>query len=399
MIDRETRPSAHGPGGGGPGPRHRKYGSGPGRRLMIVGLALVVAVPLAILSGSYVRALTYPGSASWQDRTVAWVRDHGGGPLVDAVEAWYYSHNQPSATGAPDQPLPHRTDRSSPHRAGRAQPVTRPVTLPHLPGVRPVPGEATWSPGVRRVHGRPVLYSSFFRPDPHHTTVVAGAAWMDQRLVRTTLVAGTVDPGGSGPVAHAQVPKSARPSLVAAFNSGFKLKDAHGGFYAGGRTERRLRKGAASLVIDTNGTVRIGSWGRDITWSPRVAAVRQNLRILVRHGHPVHGLHTNAHGAWGSVRSQFEYTWRSGIGTDAHGDLIYVAGDGLTLSTLAHAMADAGIRTGMQLDIHPDMVTFNMFAPHSGGGLNARKLLPAMVRPATRYLQPDQRDFFYVTLR
>jgi hypothetical protein len=47
----------------------------------------------------------------------------------------------------------------------------------------------------------------------------------------------------------------------------------------------------------------------------------------------------------------------------------------------------------MQLDIHAALVTFNAFRPGPTGP-RGEKLLPAMTRPRTRYLTPDQRDFF-----
>ncbi|UUK33960.1 MULTISPECIES: hypothetical protein [Rhodococcus] len=40
------------------------------------------------------------------------------------------------------------------------------------------------------------------------------------------------------------------PSLVAAFNSGFKLKDIRGGFHWNGILVRPLVDGQASVVID-----------------------------------------------------------------------------------------------------------------------------------------------------
>src|SRR3954452_19867532 len=60
---------------------------------------LVLLVVLVAPTASYVRALVAPGEADWQVRTVEWIRDHGGGPVVDMVENWWYAHNQP--TGLP----------------------------------------------------------------------------------------------------------------------------------------------------------------------------------------------------------------------------------------------------------------------------------------------------------
>jgi hypothetical protein len=195
------------------------------------------------------------------------------------------------------------------------------------------------------------------------------------------------------------VPRADVSALVATFNSGWKMKDIEGGFYLDGRTGKPLVNGAASVVIDDQGHVTIGQWGRDVTLTPHVTAVRQNLALIVDGGRPVDGLSVNASGRWGSTHNQLQYTWRSGIGTDATGDLIYVAGEGMTLSTLTAAMVDAGITRGMQLDIHRSMVSFASWSPGpNGASVVPAHLLPTMPGSPDRYLQPDQRDFFYLTL-
>jgi hypothetical protein len=133
--------------------------------------------------------------------------------------------------------------------------------------------------------------------------------------------------------------------------------------------------------------------------SAEVVAVRQNLDPVIVDGKIVDGLTANADGRWGSVRSQFEYTWRSALGTDAHGNLIYVAGQGLTLASLANAMHQVGIQQGMELDIHATMVSFDIEQPGRGGSMTSKRLLQSMNSPADRYLVDDQRDFFYVVTR
>ncbi len=345
---------------------------------------------------SYVGALTFPGDASWQVRTVEWVRDHGGGGLVDVAENWWYAHNRPKGAAPAPSSLPVPAAAAAAVAAASAHPPPLRV----LAGAAPLPGEAVWQPSVQRVRGIPPLYRGYFRPDPAYPSLVVGVAWLDQSLTSTTLIAGTREPGGTWPEG-ARVPTGLRSSLLAAFNSGWKLQDISGGFYADGRTARPLRNGAASLVIDTAGHVTVGQWGRDVSMGPRVAAVRQNLALVVDGGKPVAGLADNASGAWGSSKNQFQYTWRSGLGVDGSGNLLYVAGDRLTLAGLAQAMVEAGVQRGMELDIHPAMVTFNLFHPAAGApyGLAAAKLLPDMTKPADRYLAPDQRDFLAVTVR
>ena len=73
--------------------RHRRF-----VRLRIVTLVVVL---LMIVPGiSYAQALTAPGYASWSDRSVGWVRDNGGAPLVNAIENWWYTRQAP-ANAAP----------------------------------------------------------------------------------------------------------------------------------------------------------------------------------------------------------------------------------------------------------------------------------------------------------
>jgi hypothetical protein len=243
------------------------------------------------------------------------------------------------------------------------------------------------------------MYTSFFRPDPQYPSVVAGVAWIRARDTSAHLMAGTRQPAGHGWPGGAQVQPGDVPKLVATFNSGWKMTDTHGGFFLAGQSGGHLTHGQASMVITDSGAATIGQWARDVAMNPHVVAVRQNLALIVDHGRPVSGLDANAGQRWGSYENQHQYTWRSGVGVDAAGDLIYVAGANLTLQTLAAALADVRVVRGMELDIHSALVSFAWWAPSPTGEVGPTKLLPGMERPANRYLTADQRDFFYVTLR
>lgn len=355
-------------------------------RLVVAVLSLLLVVGGA----SYQQALTAPGRASWAARTAGWVRDNGGAPLVNAAENWYYTRNPPPDTAPPAAELPTPPTGAGPPARDRA-------TLPTLPGPTTLPGEGRWTPGRATASGAPSSYTSFFQPDPHHAGVIAGVAWIRSGAATAHLVAGTQEPGGGPWPGSAQVPTSDVGALVATVNSGWKLGDTTGGFYLAGRTTGTLRDGQAALVIDDTGAVTVGQWGRDVSMTPHVVAVRQNLALVVDHGAVVPGLGTNSGDSWGSASNQLQFTWRSGIGVDATGNLVYVAGDGLTLDTLATALRGAGAVQGMELDIHPGMAFFASWRP-SGSGTTPTALLPTMPSPADRYLAPDQRDFLYFTL-
>ena len=89
--------------------------------------------------------------------------------------------------------------------------------------------------------------------------------------------------------------------------------------------------------------------------------------------------------------------WRTGAGIDRHGNLIYAAADFQTVTTLAQILQRAGAVRAMQLDINPEWPTLITYAHH--GGLDPVKVVPNYQQPATRYLVPDDRDFFAVYRR
>jgi hypothetical protein len=357
------------------------------RRALTIGVALLLLTP----GISYFQALTYPGSAPWQMRSVEWLRDHGASPVVDRIENWYYTSHLPTGS-APDRATLPAAVAGRP-LAGSWAPAP-PLTL------RPaLPGEAIWVPGRLDRKGVPAIYTSFFRPDPRFPSVVAGAAWIRSGDTSAHLVAGTLEPGGGPWPGGARVPPGELPMLVATFNSGWKMSDTPGGFYLSGRRMGTLVKGQASLVINDTGAATVGRWAQDVAMSAHVVAVRQNLALIVEDHRPVGGLSTDLGHRWGSFENQGEYTWRSGVGVDARGDLVYVSGENLTLQTLASALADVGVVRGMELDIHSALVSFASWAPSPTGKVLPTKLLPGMDRPADRYLAADQRDFFYITLK
>jgi hypothetical protein len=226
---------------------------------------------------------------------------------------------------------------------------------------------------------------------------------MDTNLLAARLYSGSMSPGG-GPYKYtAPVSPAAARSLVAAFNGGFQMKDAHGGYYTEGRTVRPLRVGAASLVIYASGAATVGTWGSDLFMSPSGAAVRQNLFPLVIDGKPSKLASTRTWRVWGGTcpcgagLHGTEGQWRSGLGVTATGALVYVAGPQLNPLQLAELLVRAGAVRGMQLDINPTWPVFASFKPASPEGLagpaNGTRLTGTYRGPATFFDPGYARDF------
>jgi len=227
---------------------------------------------------------------------------------------------------------------------------------------------------------------------------------MDTKLLGATLYSGSTIPGGGPYHLTAPIQPNAANTLVASFNSGFLMRDSNGGYYTEGKTIVPLRQGAASFVIDRDGTVTIGEWGRDVSMTPNVVAVRQNVNLLVDGGQPVPGLDANDTTKWGFTLGNQVYVWRSGIGETATGALVYVAGPYLNITDLAAVLVRAGAVRAMELDINTDWVDFATFAPATAtgaaSGANGTDLLPNMVGTPDRYFETWwSRDFFTMSVR
>ncbi len=364
-------------------------------------LVAIAAVWLALSLGG---ALMNPAlGSSVGARFAEWARTHGGASVVNWAENEWYGHHPPRVGGSPPKGA---------IKAPVVSPILGSALVAHLPEPSPIipfaspaiAGEGQWSSAGRLVDGIPAIYTTTLRPDALHTSYVVGVAWMDTKLLKATLYSGSWIPGG-GPYANtAPIRPSASRTLVAAFNAGFLMSDANGGYYTQGHTEVPLRTGAASFVVYRNGTSTVGAWGRDVSMNSQVVSVRQNLDLLVNNARPVPGLAANDTTQWGATLGNAVYVWRSGLGVTANGALVYVGGPGLNITDLADLLVRAGAVRGMELDINTDWVNYSIYRPSSptglAGGPNGTELLPGMTGTPSRYFESWwARDFITMSAR
>ena len=351
------------------------------RRVATLTLGMCL-VPIVI---SYVTTLAGPSNSSFTIRSFEWLRDHGAASIASEFENIYYTLNAPATGGPALRTLPLRARAVAAVHPHDIAPVVRPA----------LPGEGVWVPTERWSGQSSPVQIAQFRSDTSYPQMVAGVAWIDPRRTSIVLYPGRLEPSVSLPRGPMEVPPSLRPRLLATFNSGFKLEDSHGGFALGGRTYAPMQAGVGTFVEYTDGRVDIQSWqgGPDVRRD--VWYARQNLPLIVAGGRPNPNLSDGPQ--WGATLGNAIRVWRSGIGIDAEGDLIYAAANDQTVGSLAEILIRAGAIRAMELDINSYWVTFNSYAEPDAG--RASSLLPGMARPPTRYLSPDDRDFFAVYLR
>jgi hypothetical protein len=324
--------------------------------------------------------------------------------VVNWAENEWYSHHPPKVGGRPPAGA-IKQPAAAPKIAATSGPqhLTPPAPIETFASPA-IPGEGQWAPAGRTVGGIPALYTTTLRPDAVHTSYVVGVAWMDTKLLKATLYSGSQIPGG-GPYAHtAPVGSTASTSLVAAFNAGFLMAGAQGGYFTDGKSVIPLRTGAASFVVYADGSATVGQWGRDVSMTPQVVSVRQNLDLLVDNGQPVPGLDAADTTQWGFTLGNRVYVWRSGLGVTADGALVYVGGPGLNITDLADLLVRAGAVRGMELDINTTWVNFTSYSPSTADGAasaaNGTELLPAMAGSPGRYFESWwARDFITMSAR
>jgi hypothetical protein len=371
---------------------------GPGRRVrrVLVTAALIALIPVG---ASYLGALTGPSNSSFSIRSVEWLRDHGAAGIVAKVESVYYSLTAPAKGGPTLRILPHtglRTAVAS-RAPGSSTTVDRPARI--APLIRPaLQGEGLWNGTLaRESRNDPPLLVTTFRSDPsEYPRLVAGVAWINTSRTSISLIPGREEPSVSLPGRGSMdVPVSRRGALLATFNSGFKLADSRGGWALDGHTYAPMRDGQATFVRYADGRYDVVAWHGGRRVAPSIVFARQNLPLIVS-GSQLGANLSNA-AQWGATVGNAVQVWRSGIGIDGHGNLLYAAANYQTVGSLAKILRHAGAVRAMELDINSYWISFNTYA--APGGLQPAKLLAETERPATRYLSPDDRDFFAVYRR
>jgi phosphodiester glycosidase len=350
------------------------------RRRRLVTAA--VLAPLCVVAYSYTLAMLKPSSLPLGIRSVEWIRANGGAWLVNDIENAYYRWAAPKKGGSSLHALPAVGAVAAARGKGRPQRI-RPLLRPALAG------EGIWR-AVGAVDGSPPLLVTTFRPSRVYPRTVAYVAWIDHKRTQLALYPGRYEPPSRLPRGPMQVPYGQRWRLLATFNSGFTYRDGHGGFAVDGTTYTPFRPRMGTLVEHANGRVDVVAWRGGTRPTRDVVVARQNLPLIVEHGRLAPNLSNGRE--WGATLGNAVLVWRSGVGVDRHGNLIYAAADYQTVGTLAQILVRAGAVRAMELDINSEWPTFITYR-HSDA-LVPDKLVPNGQQPPSRYLRPDDRDFF-----
>jgi hypothetical protein len=354
-------------------------------------LLFATAVCLLAAATSYVPAMSETHNVGLGVSSVEWLRRNGGNSLVSEIENVYYTLTAPGKGGPALRSLPHVGVASGGERpAAYRPPSVAPLIHPALKG------EGIWRAAGSHVGPRPPVLLTTFRSDPEYPRFVAGVAWIDSRQTHLEYVPGLAEP--PEPLAHrgsGEVPGSLRGRLVATFNGGFPLETSNAGLVYRGRVRETMVNGIATIVEYRDGRVDIVRWHDGPGAPAGVWFAKQNLPPIIYEGKLNPNLSDGPE--WGETVNNAVRVWRSGLGIDRHGNLLYAAANYQTVESLAKVLKRAGAVRALELDINEDWTSFISY--RHPGALEPSNLLPEMYRSPERYLVPDERDFFAVYLR
>ncbi|MEY4511836.1 MAG: hypothetical protein RLZZ450_3958 [Pseudomonadota bacterium] len=424
----------------------------PTQERMVEGAALfevrshkpAVSAPLPWLVDT-VRALPFVGA-----ERIAWLENRVFA-LRDQYKRAYRSVNEVDNTAEVAQELGiERKQLSQVQEKVERLAVPNPESGWPPPSLEPfavgeaVAGEGKWRALVDDPHartlptGKPVFYQTFLSADPERSFARVYLTVWDPRIVQLHIVAGTEEPvSATGETGKGAIPRNAATltRLVGAFNGGFQAMHGEFGMMADGRVYLPPKPWAATVAVFSDGRVGMGSWpgpkdrktgydeARAVEEIPAgMVAFRQNLTSLVEDDR------FNPWGRWwwGAApqqRSEQTLTQRSALCFTREGFMIYAWGDSASPEALGSALLRARCVRAMHLDMnagHSGMELYNVLAPDEprdeitkrepyryegtlaelpGYTLRARKAVTAMGMVLPRYIRPDPRDFFYLTLK
>ncbi len=368
---------------------HLRARSAPLQRLRRIVLlaAMISLVPVAV---SYVGAMSKPRNVDLGVASVEWLRSHGGNPLVSEIENVYYTLTAPSKGGPPLRSLP-QIGVADASRGGQATSPYRPP--PIKPLIHPaLKGEGVWHAASANAGREPPVLLTTFRSDPEYPRFVAGVAWIDSRRTHLAYMPGLAEPPEISHRGPAEVPPALRDRVVATFNGGFPLETSNAGLIYRGEPVAPMVNGIATLVEYRGGRVDIVRWHDGEKPVTGIWFAKQNLPPIIYEGRLNSNLSDGPE--WGDTVNNAIRVWRSGLGIDRRGNLIYAAADNQTVGSLAEILKRAGAVRALELDINEDWTSFITY--RHPGAVEPSNLLPEMLRPDTRYLTPDERDFFAV---
>jgi hypothetical protein len=268
-----------------------------------------------------------------------------------------------------------------------------------------VQGDGEWTrlgtEGERIGTGEPTMFKTVIHPHDVSRFITVTVVAIDLARVDPYWVPGTDDPRLD------QLPESVTPGLIptdhhgdllVVTNGGFAPRHGRWGMGVAGVTLVDPRDGGCTVTIDEKGRVAIKPW-EEVSSPEALRVWRQTPPCLLDDGalHP--NLEKGALRVWAGRDPGRKTRRRSAMGLDATGRILfYGMGVETEADDLARAMAAAGAKDAVELDINYSWTKFLVFG---GEPLKVTSTLIEDMKHSTRgYVEKTAfRDFFYLVRR
>jgi hypothetical protein len=366
---------------------------------------------------------------SFGDDRMQWVK----AVAFTALDRWnaHFSHGTTAQEVADEMGLPAAPTGAPTFVDPEVGWPPAPMKVPVSPAL---PGEGQWIPLDKDpfitptpAGTAPAFVTSFVRPNVHRQDVRVYVTLWDPRQVALHMEAGTTEPisanGEHGPGLVPRTPEVMK-HLVAAFNGGFQAQHGEYGMQANGIEYLPPKPYAATVVELRDGSNAFGTWPDSAVVPDDVIAFRQNLTALVEYGK----FNPWGRNWWGGTPPGWPdqiHSARSAICLTQEGYAGYFYSMSISAEDLALGMLDAQCTYGIHLDMNPGHAGFELYdvAPEgklaplgrplqsdweaegkvpdmAGWTFRSRRMIRGMGHMLfPRYIQREQRDFFYLTAR
>ncbi len=365
------------------------------RRRILLGALAPLLVVVLYFGISYANYMLKPTSETFAERSAEWVRDDVpfGNLMIDTAE--HYTAKTPRRGGPGLKILPSVGIGELHPSVKHATPLTYAPAPIQPVFATPLAGEGVWRQTGPSVDGGPPVLVTTYRPSTEYPSIIAYVLWIDHTRTDLAYYPGRYEPPSAADRGPMMVPIDQRHRLLATFNGGFTHADTNNGSAVNGHTNEPLFDGNATLVGYRDGRVSIVRWAGGPNAPADVAWARQSLTPILWDDKLNAELNTDPNSIqWGYTLGGVTFTPRTGVGVDAHGNVMFVVVSEATVISLAQILEHIGAVRGMEFDINPEWHTLITYSHR--GGLGPTMVEPQPQQSRDRYLIPDDRDFMAV---
>lgn len=384
---------------------------------VISAVVLALLVPLStVIPGNFGHPAEARSASTIGDADKPAAQGSAPQPSDSAEDEEFVGPTQP-AGGASGQPSVNADTVVMPDLSQFTLLSRDPLARIHLENIKPLyetpalPGEGVWqsADSPKDPHGKPVIYTTFYRPSLQFPNAVVYMMVLDMSKLFMQYYVGSQEPGARQ--AMCQVEPMLRTRLAAITNAMWMQRHSKGaGAIFRGKVLYPMVDGMATLVVYHDGSVDIREWGPDIPIS-MVRDARQLRHLIVKDGMIVRNVLRKGRVEDSEIGLGFllggggrsydgDHAWyvahRSAFGVRADGNLVFAIGHHIGTKDLAKALVLAGCARSLHADANPSNIVGNLYMRDGNGNLLRKvKLSPEQSKYALeRYEGGYSKDFF-----